>query len=119
MTGKKKGADARDSAIKRMVQSLALAGCSYTITTPNGESLWGGSEPHRKKTQSFKGYIAPIIEKIGRGTLAEIPFPKDLPEDKVESFQSSISAYCGRIFGREEYATCLKRERGVVEVYRQ
>tara|TARA_R110000868_G_scaffold398201_1_gene671226 strand:+ start:64 stop:480 length:417 start_codon:yes stop_codon:yes gene_type:complete len=106
-------------AIQNAINMLSARGCTYTVILPNGEKYSNMPEKKTRKkyirTQSFKEYVNPILDKLNVNDFITVPF------DKYDGLklQANLCARAYARWGSKSIMTSIDREKKVVELIRE
>ena len=106
-------------AIQNAINMLNARGCVYTVIDPNGDKYSNMPEEEIKKkiirTQSFKEYVNPILDKLNVNDFIAVPFDKyDGPK-----LQANLCARANSRWGSKSVITSINREKKVIEMIRE
>jgi hypothetical protein len=104
--------------IQNCIMVLLKRGCMYTIIDPDGQKYSNmpieEKKPIRVRTQSFKEYVTPILDKLEVGDLISVPFGI---YDGAE-LQANICGRANTRWGAKSVSTSVNKELRVLEVLR-
>jgi len=106
-------------AIQNAINMLNARGCVYTVIDPNGDKYSNMPEEEIKKkiirTNSFKEYVNPILDKLNVNDFITVPF------DKYDGLklQANLCARAYARWGSKSIMTSIDREKKVVELIRE
>ena len=106
-------------AIQNAINMLNARGCVYTVIDPNGDKYSNMPEEEIKKkiirTNSFKEYVNPILDKLNVNDFITVPFDKyDGPK-----LQANLCARANSRWGSKSVITSINREKKVIEMIRE
>ena len=106
-------------AVLNAINMLSARGCLYTVNLPNGKKYSNMPEEEVKKkiirTQSFKEYVNPILDKLNVNDFIAVPFDKyDGPK-----LQANLCARANSRWGSKSVITSINREKKVIEMIRE
>lgn len=106
-------------AVQNAIGMLSARGCLYTVHVPNGEKYSNMPEEEIKKkiirTNSFKEYVNPILDKLNVNDFIAVPFDKyDGPK-----LQANLCARANSRWGSKSVITSINREKKVIEMIRE
>jgi hypothetical protein len=106
-------------AVQNAINMLSARGCMYTVILPDGEKYSNMPEKKTRKkyirTQSFKEYVNPILDKLEVNDFITVPF------DKYDGLklQANLCARANSRWGAKSIITSIDREKKVVELIRE
>lgn len=106
--------DLKTTAIQKLARQLKNLNCEFMIVPETGDKLINGNFTHYQKAKhgDYTAHIKQFIDPLAPGQHVDIPLQKFSPA----SIQSTVSAYCSRVYGKGSHVSRLDVEKGIITV---